>query len=394
MPYPDNYPPIAEHGLIGDLQTAALVTTGGSIDWFCCPRFDSPSVFAALLDRNRGGYFRIAPEPGTDGVTRKQWYFHDTAVLMTRFMTADGVGSLYDFMPVRDGAATDTHEIVRVLRVVRGTMRFVVECRPRFDYGRARHTAETTPDGVVLRGPDLELCLHTVVDGGGALDWVRDGDDVRAVITLTAGQAVGVVLESGHGLRPRRIPIGEADERFESTVGFWRAWLERSTYVGRWREHRRVGRYGEPFELWKLRTMVSGAEPMGAGLYIEAGDARITRVGAMLRRFSLDELPNLVNVLRGEMSIVGPRPTVAVQVDRYTRPPAPPAGGQAGHHRVGPGQRPHVDPWPERIELDVWYVDHRSVRLDLRILARTVKLLATGQGLYSSDWSRAGARTA
>ena len=238
VPYPDDYPPIAEHGLIGDLQTAALVTTGGSVDWFCCPRFDSPSVFAALLDRERGGYFRIAPDaPGE--VTRKQWYFHDTAVLMTRFMTAGGVGSLYDFMPVADGAATDTHEIVRVLRVVRGTMRFAVACRPRFDYGRAPHTTETTPDGVVHHGPGLDVCLHTVVDGGGALEWVRDGrdgHDVRAAITLTAGQAVGVVLESGHGLRPRRIPIGEADQRFETTVGFWRAWLERSTYVGRWRE--------------------------------------------------------------------------------------------------------------------------------------------------------------
>jgi GH15 family glucan-1,4-alpha-glucosidase len=244
--YPDDYPPIAEHGLIGDLQTAALVTTGGSIDWYCCPRFDSPSVFGALLDRRRGGFFRIAPD--TDGeVTRRQWYFHDTAVLMTRFMTADGVGALYDFMPVRDGAATDRHEIVRVLRVVRGTMRFTVECRPRFDYGRAGHTTETTADGVVFHGPDLDLCLHTVVDGGGAcgadhghgggaLEWERDGPDVRASITLTAGQAVGTVLESGSGLLPRRIPIGEADDRFDATVEFWRTWLERSTYVGRWRE--------------------------------------------------------------------------------------------------------------------------------------------------------------
>ena len=149
--------------------------------------------------------------------------------------------------------------------------------------------------------------------------------------------------------------------------------------------HARVGRHGEPFELWKLRTMVQGAERMGAGLYIERGDARITRSGRFLRRFSLDELPNLVNVLRGELSIVGPRPTVAEQVQRYT-------AHQRRRLEVKPGitgwaqvnGRASV-PWPERIELDVWYVDHRSVVLDLRILARTVRMLATGRGLYSEE---------
>ncbi len=149
--------------------------------------------------------------------------------------------------------------------------------------------------------------------------------------------------------------------------------------------HQRIGRDGVPFELWKLRTMVSGAERMGAGLYIEPGDTRITRVGALLRRFSLDELPNLVNVLAGQMSIVGPRPTVAVQVERYT-------SHQRRRLEVKPGitgwaqvnGRTSIS-WPERIELDVWYVDHRSVRLDLRIMARTARLLATGQGLYSSE---------
>ncbi len=149
--------------------------------------------------------------------------------------------------------------------------------------------------------------------------------------------------------------------------------------------HQRIGRDGVPFELWKLRTMVSGAESIGAGLYIEANDARITRVGALLRRFSLDELPNLVNVLRGEMSIVGPRPTVAVQVDRYTphqRRRLEVKPGITGWAQVN--GRTSIS-WPERIELDVWYVDNRSVRLDLRILARTLRLLVTGQGLYSSD---------
>jgi lipopolysaccharide/colanic/teichoic acid biosynthesis glycosyltransferase len=141
----------------------------------------------------------------------------------------------------------------------------------------------------------------------------------------------------------------------------------------------RVGRGGEPFELWKLRTMVPGAEAMGAGIYVVEGDTRITRVGRLLRRFSLDELPNLVNVL------MGPRPTVREQVDRYT-------DRQRRRLEVKPGITGWAQingrtslPWPERIELDVWYVEHRSLRLDLRILARTARMLATGHGLYSED---------
>ena len=148
---------------------------------------------------------------------------------------------------------------------------------------------------------------------------------------------------------------------------------------------RRVGLDGEPFELYKLRTMVSGAETMGAGLAIDAGDSRITRFGAILRRTSMDELPNLVNVLRGEMSIVGPRPTVQVQVDRYT-------ARQRGRLSVRPGitgwaqvQGRASLPWSERIELDLWYVEHESLRLDLEILARTVALVLRGHGLYKGE---------
>jgi lipopolysaccharide/colanic/teichoic acid biosynthesis glycosyltransferase len=148
---------------------------------------------------------------------------------------------------------------------------------------------------------------------------------------------------------------------------------------------RRVGRGGRPFDLWKLRTMVSGAEVMGAGIYVLEGDPRITRAGRLLRRFSLDELPNLVNVLRGEMAIVGPRPTVQEQVDRYTE-------RQRRRLEVKPGITGWAQvngrtslPWPERIELDVWYVDNRSLLLDLRILARTARMLLTGRGLYSES---------
>jgi lipopolysaccharide/colanic/teichoic acid biosynthesis glycosyltransferase len=153
---------------------------------------------------------------------------------------------------------------------------------------------------------------------------------------------------------------------------------------------RRVGRAGAPFELYKLRTMVSGAETMGPGLALDAGDSRITRLGAILRRTSMDELPNLVNVLRGEMSIVGPRPTVQVQVDRYTE-------RQRERLTVLPGLTGWAQingraslPWSERIELDLWYVEHASLALDLRILWRTVRLVAGGHGLYKGEtggWS-------
>jgi lipopolysaccharide/colanic/teichoic acid biosynthesis glycosyltransferase len=148
---------------------------------------------------------------------------------------------------------------------------------------------------------------------------------------------------------------------------------------------RRVGKDGEPFEMLKLRTMVSGAEGLGAGMAVNVGDARITRVGALLRRFSLDELPNLVNVLRGEMSIVGPRPTIQAQVDQYT-------DRQRRRLEVKPGITGWAQvngraalPWHERIELDVWYVDNRSPALDLKILAKTARMLLTGHGLYKGE---------
>jgi GH15 family glucan-1,4-alpha-glucosidase len=182
----DRYPPIAEHGLIGDLQTAALVTTDGTIDWFCCPRFDSPSVFASLLDHDNGGRFRIGPE-GDDYVTR-QLYFPDTAILITRFMTPDGVGEVIDFMPVDDlHRASDRHRLVRLVRCVRGQMRFVFECAPRFNYGRQPHELELTEDGAVFRTPTLQLTLH----GAGHRAMQRHGNDVTGALTVNAGQAGG-----------------------------------------------------------------------------------------------------------------------------------------------------------------------------------------------------------
>ena len=148
---------------------------------------------------------------------------------------------------------------------------------------------------------------------------------------------------------------------------------------------RRVGMGGREFDVLKLRTMVTGAEHMGAGLAVSEGDTRITRIGRLLRRTSLDEMPNLINVLRGEMAIVGPRPTVPVQVDRYTE-------RQRGRLAVKPGITGWAQvngrtelPWDERIELDLWYIAHRSWRLDLRILLLTVRMVFGGHGLYRGE---------
>jgi GH15 family glucan-1,4-alpha-glucosidase len=232
----DRFPPIADHGLIGDLQTAALVTTDGTIDWYCCPRFDSPSVFAALLDRRRGGYFRIAPED--QNCVTKQLYFPDSAVLITRFMATEGVGEVIDFMPIdHPEQATDRHMVVRLVRVVRGTMRFSMECAPRFDYGRQPHDLTVAEKGAVFHTPALSLTLHVdTTPGTDPIQLSRSQDDIYSSFTLRQGQAASAVLESASTSRPGTFSANYAREMFDKTVGFWRGWLNRSTYHGRWRE--------------------------------------------------------------------------------------------------------------------------------------------------------------
>ena len=239
---------IADHGLIGDLQTAALVATDGTIDFFCCPRFDSPSVFAALLDPQRGGYFRIAPE-GTNYVT-KQLYFPDTAILITRFMTDEGVGEVVDCMPIDDPTtATAHHELLRRVRVVRGSMRFSLECAPRFDYGRQSHEVVVADRGAVFSTPALTLTLHVDTSlaadptlhadhphAPGAIHLKQHANDVTATFTLRAGQVATVALESASANPPGSIAADEVNEKLAQTGQYWREWLERSTYRGRWRE--------------------------------------------------------------------------------------------------------------------------------------------------------------
>jgi pentatricopeptide repeat protein len=233
-----SYPNISDHGLIGDLQTAALVSTDGTIDFFCCPRFDSPSVFCSLLDAEKGGYFRISPV--ADSYVSKQLYMPGTAMLITRFMTPDGVGEVLDFMPVIEGKPTKKHRLVRQLRVARGTMQFEVDLQPRFDYGRAKHSIEVTEQGAVFRGEDgMELTLHSSGkrDPGDpeAAQSRRHGEGLAATITMREGQVGGVVLESMGG-KPRAVPPAEITRLAENTAAFWKNWLARSVYTGRWRE--------------------------------------------------------------------------------------------------------------------------------------------------------------
>ncbi|MEU6576846.1 glycoside hydrolase family 15 protein [Streptomyces sp. NPDC046805] len=225
----DRYPPIADHGLIGDLQTAALVSSHGVIDWFAAPRFDSPSVFAALLDHDGGGHFLLAPEH-PEG-TWKQLYYPDTAVLVTRFMSPDGVGEIIDYMPVQPGPrATDRHQLVRVARTVRGTARFELECRPRFDYARAGHQLDLTSERATFHAPGATAYL------AGDIPLQRDGQDVRGAITLNAGGMAVMVFTMGPpSEQAPPTPTTEGiTEDIRDTIDFWQLWVRTSRYRGRW----------------------------------------------------------------------------------------------------------------------------------------------------------------
>ncbi|HEU5266119.1 MAG TPA: glycoside hydrolase family 15 protein [Jatrophihabitans sp.] len=233
----DDYPLIAEHGLIGDLQTAALVTTDGSIDWFCYPRFDSPSTFGALLDHRTGGRFRIRPTVEAFGA--KQMYLPDTAILITRFLTEQGIGEVVDFMPVTGTVATDRHRIVRLVRCVRGQMSFEVDLSPRFDYARRPHKVQVSEQGAIFDCDGYSMTVHVVREPGDArLAQIVAGDngEVRGTVTLEAGQVRGLVLDTASTEQPREIRVAEVLQLYGDTERFWKSWLAQSTYTGRWRE--------------------------------------------------------------------------------------------------------------------------------------------------------------
>lgn len=225
-----DWPAIADHGLIGDLRTAALVGTDGTIDWFCAPRFDSPSIFGAILDREEGGSWKLAPD---NEISRtQQFYFPNSAVLITRFLTQDGVAEVHDFMPVHAAHEHDHRQrLVRRVSGVRGTIniRMVLDARP--DYGRSHCTTEATDGGVLITGDGMRMGLTATTDLT-----VEDGT-VSAEFTLSDGDTALFVLEVlDNDERPTCDAIQETDSLLDATTSFWRHWLSQSTYKGRWRE--------------------------------------------------------------------------------------------------------------------------------------------------------------
>jgi GH15 family glucan-1,4-alpha-glucosidase len=224
-----SYLPIEDHGVIGDLHTAALVGTNGTIDWLCLPTFDSPSVFCSILDDEKGGHFSLRPMNYT---RTQQLYLPDTNVLLTRFLSPDGVAEVMDFMPVL-GTSREHHRLVRGARVVRGSMDFEVECRPAFDYARQEHEVSVEQTGAIFRGRDISLGLATDVP-------LREGPggSARARFALKEGVGISFVLaELGDGEVPgEALSQGGFNEALARTMEYWRRWISGCTYNGRWRE--------------------------------------------------------------------------------------------------------------------------------------------------------------
>jgi GH15 family glucan-1,4-alpha-glucosidase len=224
------YQPIEYYGLIGDMHSLALVGRDGSIDWFCFPFFDSPSVFARMLDAQKGGHFSI--RPSSDEVARKQLYLPETNVLITRFFCKHGVGEVIDFMPVHAEPGLKERTIIRQVRVVRGEVRFRMECLPSFDYARVIHDSLVSHEGVRFSHEDYSCFLTSPCP----LQEYRTG--VVTEFDLAQGQESCFILKAVQGEvsgSPWMTPQ-EADSLFSETVSYWRSWISKSTYQGRWRE--------------------------------------------------------------------------------------------------------------------------------------------------------------
>jgi len=225
------YKPIESYGVIGDLHSVALVGMDGSIDWCCLPHFDSPSVFAAILDSGKGGYFKIAD---TQEGTRRQMYMPETNVLLTRFLSGEGVGEVVDFMPVRsarEAAGGCLHEIIRIVRCVRGAVSFRLECRPAFDFARRPHEIKLREEGALFEASGMRLGLLSeiplrVQDQGVTGEFVLRPNETRTFILRYP--------EDGD-CRLFAAPQ-PSEQRLAETVHFWRTWLSRCKYQGRWRE--------------------------------------------------------------------------------------------------------------------------------------------------------------
>jgi GH15 family glucan-1,4-alpha-glucosidase len=223
------YLPIVDHGIIGDLHTAALVGTDGTIDWMCLPRFDSPSVFCSILDDEKGGHFKLRP---AKYIRSQQLYLPDTNVLLTRFLSPEGVAEVLDFMPIEDERKT-RHDLIRDVRVIRGQMSFEVDCRPAFDYARQEHTVEFVKGGVIFRGAGMALNLASEVP-------LEEGPTRNACksFDLKEGESASFVmqqLEEGEGPR-EALKRAECQDLLQRTLDYWRRWISKSAYRGRWRD--------------------------------------------------------------------------------------------------------------------------------------------------------------
>ncbi len=225
---------IEHHGIIGNMRSAAMVTTSGTIDFFCFPNFDSPTIFAALLDPEKGGSFEISPD--MDGLRTKQLYLPDTNILLTRYLSDDGVAEVTDFMPVVDGQQAYAHQVIRMVRVIKGSIRFHLRCAPRFDYARGAHRACMEADAVCFHPEDVgfaSLALHSTVP------LTVDGQDATADFTLQSGEtasfAFGQVKQEEIDAT-ELLEAASVERCFKETGEFWRGWMGQSVYKGRWRE--------------------------------------------------------------------------------------------------------------------------------------------------------------
>jgi GH15 family glucan-1,4-alpha-glucosidase len=224
-----DFNPIENYAIIGNMRTAALVSVTGSIDFFCFPRFDSPTVFAALLDPEKGGFFCIRPE--LDGHQTKQLYLPDTNVLITRFLSNSGIAEMTDFMPVGEG--TQRSHVVRQVKVIRGEVAFTLECHPRFNYGRAAHKIERSGNTIIFTPEDdshQPMALHGTVELS-----VKEDGIVAPFILKTGETAVFAFGEDSERAR-QPVDINFVEEKFQATIKFWQSWIAKSTYAGRWRE--------------------------------------------------------------------------------------------------------------------------------------------------------------
>ncbi|MDJ0736486.1 MAG: glycoside hydrolase family 15 protein [Nostocaceae cyanobacterium] len=225
------YQPIENYGIIGNMYTTALVGLNGSIDWFCFPNHDSPSIFAAILDEKKGGYFRISPT--INNVNQKQFYYPETNVLVTRFLADCGVGEIIDFMTVGLSAKErGYHWLVRKVTAVRNSMKFRMQCYPAFNYAQDAHEMRLTEGGVYFKSPNLTLGLSTEVP------LVEDERGVTAEFTLNVGESAIFVLQLTEPEIDSSLSIlpGETNKLFDKTVHYWRSWISQCNYKGRWRE--------------------------------------------------------------------------------------------------------------------------------------------------------------